>query len=486
MSKIIYIYLGILLGFVASCTPMPEHIKQANDALNLYPDYQDITIPSNIAPLNFLIRNKEVTALLIQIKSDDKTYTFHSRSNKITFPIKQWKTILQSHSNDTLNVSVIARENKEWIIYPSFQWFVTPDQIDPYLSYRLIEPGYEVWNKLQIKERNLENFKERTLADNRLLNGNCMNCHIYGNQQGDLSMFHIRGMLGGTILNRDGKIRKLALKNDDMISSAVYGNFHPSGRYGVFSTNIIIPEFHTTNNHRLEVYDSKSDLAIADFDHNRMIISPLTSDSLSLETFPVFSSDGNYIYYCAAPAITLPDSIRHLKYSLCRIAFDADKGEWGNQVDTIWNAQQMNGSVCHPKVSPDGRYLLYTVADYGTFPIWHKETNLHLLDLITGEENPLTIVNSDRSDTYHSWSSSGRWFTFASKRGDGQYGRVYFAYIDKDGKPHKPFAFPQAKPEHDDLNLKSYNIPELSTGQVPFSATLLENELYKIPLETFN
>ena len=71
-------------------------------------------------------------------------------------------------------------------------------------------------------------------------------------------------------------------------------------------------------------------------------------------------------------------------------------------------------SVCHPRLSPDGRYLLYTVADYGTFPIWHPEADLRMMELKTGRIDTLTIVNSGKSDTYHSWSSNSRWFVFAS------------------------------------------------------------------------
>ena len=120
-----------------------------------------------------------------------------------------------------------------------------------------------------------------------------MNCHVHGGNSGNLSMFHLRGEGGGTILNRDGKLRKLALKNGQMISAAVYGDFHPDGRYGVFSSNVIIPMFHTESNRRLEVYDTVSDLAVADFDGNRMIVSPLTADSTVLETFPLSLPTGN-------------------------------------------------------------------------------------------------------------------------------------------------------------------------------------------------
>ena len=125
-------------------------------------------------------------------------------------------------------------------------------------------------------------------------------------------------------------------------------------------------------------------------------------------------------------------------------------------------------SVCHLRISPDGRYLLYTVADYGTFPIWHPEADLQLMDLQTGTVDTLAVVNSGKSDTYHSWSSNSRWFVFASKRDDGLYGKPYFCYIDKNGKAHKPFCLPQEHPTFYDNNLKSFNAPELGKGRLPF------------------
>ena len=82
----------------------------------------------------------------------------------------------------------------------------------------------------------------------------------------------------------------------------------------------------------------------------------------------------------------------------------------------------------------------------------------------------MEAVNSDKSDTYHSWSSSSRWLVFASKRDDGLYGKPYFCYIDRDGKAHKPFVLPQKDPHFYDNNLKSFNAPEIGKGPLPFDA----------------
>ena len=76
-------------------------------------------------------------------------------------------------------------------------------------------------------------------------------------------------------------------------------------------------------------------------------------------------------------------------------------------------------------------------------------------------------IKGNKSDSYHSWSSNSRWFVFASKRGDGQYGKPYFCHLDADGNTTKPFVLPQKSSRFYLYNLKSFNVPDLgnaSTG----------------------
>lgn len=468
------------LLLLASCAQTHENAEQVDHYPNMYPDYADVTIPVNIAPLNFEIRDKHLTNIetILTIEGADandadNTLTATSNSQNLKFDLDDWKAFLQKAVNKNVKVQIYSKsDDGEWTAFKSFKWQVVGDSIDPYLTYRLIEPDYEVWNKIQIRQRCIENWKETILTDYHLQENRCMNCHTFGNQNPNLSMVYVRGEDGGAILNRNGKLRKLNLKTANMVSSSVYYGFDPSGRYVTFSTNIIIPAFHANPDKRLEVYDSKSDVYVADLDNNIIISSPLTSDSTKLETFPTFSSNGRYIYYCVADKKGLKTkNLKGLKYALVRIPFEDRTGTFGSKVDTLYTER----SVCHPKISPDGRYCLFTVADYGTFPIWHPEADLRMLDLQTGKIDSLSIVNSRKSDTYHSWSHSGRWFVFASKRDDGLYGKPYFCYFDEHGKAHKPFVLPQREPTFYDDCLKSFNIPELSRGPVPFNAIDVEN-----------
>ena len=454
MKRLLYILTTLAMtALLPSCTPTPKDVVTRDVLPPIYPDYCDVTIPENIAPLNFLIRED---CEAIEVKAGE--LTLNASGNEAVFDIDDWKELMQQAADKELEVTVTARVRGRWIQYKPFHWRVVSDKIDPYLTYRLIEPDYEIWNNIQIQQRCVENFDVNALGHYEQLENRCMNCHTYASQNPELSMMYVRGPGGGAILNRNGELSKLN------IPGSVYFGFSPSGRYITYSTQKIIPAFHSDPSKRLEVYDATSNVFVADMEQQRIISSPLLSDSLKFETFPTFSPDGKYIYYCAADSVSLPTDIKSLQYRLVRIPFDETSGTIGNQVDTL----ATTSSVCHPRISPDGRFLLYTVADYGTFPIWHPEADLQMMNLETGAVDSLQTVNSQKSDTYHAWSSNSRWFVFASKRDDGLYGKPYFCYVDKHGRAHKPFCLPQQHPTFYDNNLKSFNAPELGKGKVPF------------------
>ncbi len=480
----IYALLAALM-LMASCAATHENAEQVDNYPLMFPDYTDVTIPVNIAPLNFMIRDVRITnmetVLTINGEEDDPM-TVTNRGYVVHFDSKDWKDFLQKAAGKKVTVQIYSRDNQgDWTQYKPLTWEVVGDSIDPYLTYQLIEPDYKVWSRIQIKQRCVENFKEKILADHNLQTNKCMNCHILGNQDPNLSMLYLDEDGREAILNRNGKLRKLNIKTDKMPAASEYFNFSPSGKYIAFSTNSYKPAFHANPSSRLEVYDTQSNVYVANLDDNTITSSPLTSESQHLATFPAFSPDGKYIYYCAANSKGLSSkNLKALKYALVRIPFDEQTGKFGNHVDTLYTAR----SVCHPRISPDGNYCLFTVADYGTCPAWHPESDLYMLNLHTGKTDSMKIANSDKSDTYHSWSHNSRWFVFLSKRYDGLYSWPYFCYVDRQGKAHRPFLLPQEEPSlYDDL-LKCFNIPELSRGNLPFDAIDIENTK-KEPIETF-
>lgn len=436
---------------------------------DIYPDYTNIDIPYTIAPLNF--KMKEGGRLYVEFASHKSKFEV-SGKDKINIPYKKFKNLLSESIGDTIWVSVSRLGKNGWLTFKSFYWKVAPEPIDSFLTYRLIEPGYEVWNKISLAQRNITGFDETYIADNNLAEGSCMNCHIVNKHKPEQSFFHIRGPKGMTIIAEGKKLRSVNTKPKGAYANMIYGNWHPTGRFIAFSTNVVLPSIHSYHDKRAFVYDTISDVVVLDIRKNEILRSPLLSKADIWETFPEFSADGKKLYFCTARKVKLPGEYLKLQYSLCSVDFDPVKRTFGEKVDTLFNGPANRKTVSESKASPDGKYIMFTCFSYGTFPIWHADARLYTYDLTSGKVDSLPQLNNNKnySNSYHSWSANGRWVVFASKRDNGLYGKPYFSYIDKDGKAHKPFVLPQKDAEFYDYYLKSFNVPELSQKAVSFDA----------------
>ena len=226
---------------------------------------------------------------------------------------------------------------------------------------------------------------------------------------------------------------------------------------------------HLCSPNSIEVFDEASDVVVYDIQEHTIITNRVLSDSNAFETFPTFSPDGKRLFFCTAPAIQMPDSFNYVKYSIVAVDFDADTKQIGTHADTIYQARETGRSAKFPRVSPDGKYLLYTESDYGNFSIWHTDADLRMLNLETNETDSLAIANSVNTESYHSWSSSGRWFVFSSRRQNGLYTAPYICYFDEQGRAHKPFLLPQKDADYYNNTPFSFNIPELITSPINVS-----------------
>lgn len=170
----------------------------------------------------------------------------------------------------------------------------------------------------------------------------------------------------------------------------------------------------------------------------------------------------------------MPAEYDKVRYHICRVAFDVGKGTLLLPVDTVVRADSL--SYTFPRISPDGRFLMYTETAYGQFPIWHKDAEIRMLELETHQPVDMTSLNSADTESYHSWSSQSDWVVFSSRRDNGLYTLPYICRIEVDGHPAKPFLLPQEDPEKYDYQLYSYNLPELVTGEVTLDPYALQQK----------
>jgi Tol biopolymer transport system component len=436
--------------------------------IRIYPDYPETIIPRNICPFNFRI---DTEGDVFRVRFVAGTDSFEVKSvKKITIPSQKWKNLLNNHPGERLIVKFFVKTGSTCLQYRDKQFFIADEPIDAYLVYRLIEPGYELWSKMGIYQRSLEDFAEKPVLLNTQTERNCINCHSFCRNRPENMLFHLRTTYGGTMFVKDGTVKKVDTKSPGEISAGVYPRWHPDGRYVAFSVNSTHQSFHTANENVLEVYDKKSDLILFDTETGRIITDNIIHRADRFETFPEWSPDGCYLYFCSAAVQEMPKKFDSLRYDLLRVAFDPETCRFGTQIDTLISSEILKKSVAFPRISPDGKCIAVCLTAYGTFPIWHHDNDIYLLDPETRELIPAQAINSDQSDSYHSWSSNGRWFVFSSRRIGSLYTRLFIAYFDRNGYFHKPFLLPQKDPEYYDFSMKSYNVPELIVDKIKVSS----------------
>lgn len=475
------ILVAFFLALATSCGRKISVTGSIEGCPEIFPDYAGVTIPSNIAPLNFSFLGEEPATLIVSGKSGERQ--IKGRKGLFSFPTRYWRKLMAENAGASISLTVAVRQDSKWLAFNPFTINVSSDKIDPFLSFRLIPPGYQAWKRLGIYQRNLETYSQTAIFENSLTGGNCVNCHSYCQRDPSKMLFHARADFGGTVMILEDKVEKLNTKTDSTISALVYPYWHPSGKHVAFSVNTTNQNFFSHNENRIEVYDSASDVVVYDVDKHEISWSPLTRSKDSFETFPTFSPDGRSLYFCSAKAVSpMPQEYSKAKYSLCRIDFHPEDASFGERVDTLYNGARNGKSVSFPRISPDGKFLIFTLQEYGNFSIWHKDADLWTANLQTGEIHPLDAVNSEDVDSYHSWSGNSRWLVFSSRRIDGLYTRPFFCHIDGNGQASKPFLLPQKNPlEYYSSQMNSYNIPELMERKATVNAHDIASALRDTP-----
>ena len=457
---------------LVACGPsVPTEYTQKDLLPDIYPDYAQVTVPVNIAPLSFEYDGEADEMVARYAVGSDEIVTNGQPS------IDEWRSLIEKAKGDAMTVEVYTRNGDQWTRFKPFNIFVSPDSIDPYISYRLIAPSYISYEALTISQRCLENYDESVIYDNILCghekDGQCINCHHYQNYNPERMQFHARQNLGGTVISYDGRLKKVNMRNDSILSAGVYPAWHPWLNLIVYATDKTYQSFHTTDPNKVEVYDEESDLIAYDVESDE--VTNLENSNTEFEVFPAWSPDGKMLYYCSAhferqdttktKVAEVIKRFKELKYSIYRKSFDPDTRQFGPR-ELVFDAAAIDSSATFPRISPDGRFLLFTMGQFGYFHIWHHDADLWMMDLASGAVRPFAEVNSPDTESYHSWSSNGRWIVFSSRRDDGVFTRPFIAHVDKEGHASKPFELPSQDPDYHRQFMRCYNIPEFMKGPV--------------------
>lgn len=456
-----------LLGFALLLCSCSVESEPQDNFPPIYPDYLFVTVPPNMAPLNFKVEG----ASRVRVRING---TMCAKGPYAEFRRGVWKKLTEE--SDTLKVEVCAKVDGKWMEYLPFDIYVSRDSIDASLVYRRIDPGYELYAKMGIYQRELNSFKERAVYVNNSVGVGCVNCHSFAKGNPENMQLHFRGQNGGSLIAVAGESAVFNMKNG-LTLGTVYPYWHPDGRYIAYSVNDIRQSFHNLPGKVLEVYDLASDIAVFDASERELLVYPILQDSTRFETFPAFSADGKTLYFCSAPSTR---DFGNIHYGLYSIDFDSESAGVGDEIVPVWCSDGKSASF--PRPSYDGKYLMFTVSDFGNFSIWHPEADLYMIDLQDGSVRPLEELNSSDTESYHSWSTGSKWIVFSSRREDGRHTRLYFSHIDPEGRWSKPFLLPQKNPDRNTELLQSYNIPEFCNGNVEVDAKRIASGS-RLPIE---
>ena len=528
--SILVLSLAIVL---TGCRPtLPTTYEEATQEPCVSPDNFGATLPPNIAPLNFRILQGEASEAVTHLHSQ-KGGEMIVGGWDVCFDEKDWHRLLSQTRGDSLYCDIYLKADGTWRHLPTQRFFIAEDDIDPYITYRLIRPSYVTYEELTLHQRSLESFDEHVIYENMRFSdseqGQCINCHMPRNWNRDgQSQFHVRQKLGGTVLIHGTEASKVDLKTDSTLSAGVYPAWHPTLNLVAYSVNETGQVFHTLDPQKVEVIDYASDLILYDPEQNS--VQSIERTASEFESFPAWSPDGRTLFYIAAHYTRRADDLDadldshydQLHYNIYARDFDTETRRFGPR-RLVFDAEALGKSASVPRVSPDGSHLLFTLADYGQFHIWHRSADLWVLPL--GEKRPekngftadsktddrsgkshlpptvnkittagnrnhaqtnahiLPETNSPAAESYHAWSSSGRWILFSSRRDDGNYTRLYISYFDRDGRAHRPFRLPQRTADDDDLLLRSYNAAEFMVQPVRVThrqlSTIIKKEARK-------
>lgn len=463
-AVVVYYLLSDLSEPIEDCILVGKEPK-------IHPDYSGAVIPPDIAPLNFAIDEDGLLYCAKIYSKNGGVMEIFSKSGKIRIPPRGWRRLLEANKGQQLYFDIcVKKAERQWEQFSTVVNKIADENINSFLVYRKINPVHSTWREMGIYQRNLRNFDETAVLGNkRSFPHDCLNCHTFCNNRTDRMLIGIRSLdrekSGACTLFIDGsEVHKIDARFG-------YTSWHPSGKLAVYSINKVRQMYHTARNEVRDVIDLDSCLAYYLVDSGEIKIAQKLSEKDRLETYPAWSADGKYLYFCSAAILWSdrdklpPDNYDKLKYDLRRVSYDVQTDQWG-EVETVLSSEDTGLSISQPRLSPDGRWLLFCMSNYGSFLVYHKSSDLYLMDLEAAEQTGefkyrRLDINSDESESWHSWSNNSRWIAFSSKRDYGVFTRIYISYVDEQGRAHEPVLLPQKDPHFYDSCVFTFSVPEL-------------------------
>src|SRR5262245_3205174 len=290
----------------------------------------------------------------------------------------------------------------------------------------------------------------------------CGNCHSfardgsklgldvdYGNDKGGYAILPVSPQM---VLNDEKIITWSDYKRDDgELTFGLLSQVSPDGRY-VISTVKDRAVFVATPGIEFSqlFFPIKGILVVYDRETKRYAPLPGADDPEYVQSNPTWSPDGKTVVFARAKAYRkakianspnillsekeVPEFVEDkqpFKFDLYRVPFNAGRG---GTPEPIAGASHDGKSNFFAKFSPDGKWIVFCKAE--NYMLLMPDSELYIVPAQGGKARRLR-ANTPRMNSWHSFSSNGRWLVFSSKA-NTPYTQLFLTHIDADGESTPP------------------------------------------------
>jgi tetratricopeptide (TPR) repeat protein len=193
---------------------------------------------------------------------------------------------------------------------------------------------------------------------------------------------------------------------------------------------------------------------------------PGADDERYVQATGFWSPDQKYVVFARAearsaypegyqkPEFANDPSETQIQYDLYRIPFNEGRG---GKAEPLAGASQNGMSNNFPKVSPDGKWIVFVQCKNGL--LMRPDSKLYIVPAEGGTARPLKC-NTALMNSWHSFSPNGRWLVFSSKA-RSPYTQMYLTHIDENGDDSPALLVDNSTAANRGVNIPEFvNIPQ--------------------------
>ena len=240
----------------------------------------------------------------------------------------------------------------------------------------------------------------------------------------------------------------------------------PDGQFAVVTLNEEVYVANFKDYRFLQVfYPTRGILAWYNRATGEMKALPGADDPRYVQTDGVWSPDGKYLVFARADAKdSYPEGRKPaayagdpnetpIQYDLYRIPFNGGRG---GRPEAITGAAHNGMSNSFPKVSPDGRWIVFVECRNGQ--LMRPDSQLYIVPAGGGRARRMR-ANTLLMNSWHSFSPNGRWLVFSSKS-RSPYTQMFLTHLDEKGNDSPPILIDNATAANRAVNIPEFvNIP---------------------------